>query len=194
MVKQIIFRVPDELKDVGDAVFTFTGNNVQDVMYSSYTDFVYRTIGFIPGHETLVKTAYLFMKQENEKVLQNIERKYFEALSSNEHELSHDSKKSQNAQNDLEPESVISHDSNSHHWEEIDAIVKNVLECGDREMMKYIFRKIRKDNFRKDMEAVENEIAACIPFEIDESVLYDVLCEVRCLLSKSPPSPSFSLI
>ena len=194
MTKQIIFRVPDELKDIGDIVFAFTGNNVQEVMYNSYTDFVYRSIGFVPGHDTLIKKAYTYAKQENEKILQNIEKKYFEALSSDMQELSHDSEISKETQNDHESETVISNDNSARPWEEIDAIVKKVLEQGDQDMMRIIFQKVRKDNFSKDMEAAEKEIVACIPFEIDESYLYDVLCEVRHSLSESFSSLPSSLI
>ena len=61
-------------------------------------------------------------------------------------------------------------------------------------MMRYIFHTVKIDTFRTDMKAVENEILSCIPFETDKPLLYDVLCEVRCLLSESPSSLPSSLI
>ena len=194
MVKQIIFRVSDELKDIGDMVFKLTGENQQDVLQRAYTDYIYRTIGFLPGNDTLVKKAYEFATHEHEKVVRDFERKYFSVLSSDSNiKLSNDSKiskENRNRQNDprliaSDSKNMLSNDSNK-KLDKIREIVDMAIERGDSDKMRSIFGKlgyINGDNFDDELLKIKDQIFDCIPFEIENGIdPLDFLIDLRFFL------------
>jgi hypothetical protein len=197
-MKQIIIRVPDELKLIGDMACKLTGHEQQTILMDAYRDFIYRTIKFLPGSEPLVSRAQAFARYEHEKQLKDFQTKYgFSLLSQDSmiaQAITNPQKFSESRWNGLELSengvTMIAQDSTpdreveeNPYWQEVDATVKKTYKHGDIRRLIEIFEKVEPRCAVIDIKAAEKSIEDCIPFEIREEVKIDALCELRYFIS-----------